>query len=249
MVEDSADPEPEHPGGQRREMLSAVVYKEIKKRIFANELRQGSKVPFGDLAAALGVSRTPIREALERLCEEGFVRRVPNRGYSVAQIDRTEVDDLFGLREALEVHALRQSLKNGLSLEQIERVKHFNRRYAALTRDPRTRDRMMADRDFHLTLASFAGNRALLRALDEAFERIILKLNIDGYSSSYGQEGLNEHCRLMDALVAGDNSAAGSILAEHIGSARLRVLDHLERDRSLEFYAFEEASSATAKFR
>lgn len=234
---------PEQQGKKRQGTLSTVVYNELKRMIFANLLHPGAKISFQDVAASMNVSRTPIREALERLSEEGFVERYPNRGYFIAQIKESEVDDLFDLREALEIYALRRTCRTGFSGEQLEQLRAMNERYAELVHDDRTRDRMMADRDFHLTLAAFAGNSALLRALDIGFERLILKLNIHGYSPYYGKSGLDEHRHLMSTLAEQRYEAALTVLGDHIQAARKRVLDQLERVKSTEYYEFDKASA------
>jgi DNA-binding GntR family transcriptional regulator len=97
------------------EILVQDVDEKIKDAILANRLRPGTKLTYIALAESLGVSRTPVRESLERLYQEGYVTRIVNRGFFVAEIDAHELRDLYQTREALEVYALRRVIEGGLS--------------------------------------------------------------------------------------------------------------------------------------
>jgi DNA-binding GntR family transcriptional regulator len=208
--------------------VNAVVYAAIKEEITGGRLRPGIKLIHQDLAERLQVSRTPVREALERLYQEGFVTRLPRRGFYVAEIDEEEAGELYGLREALETYAVRLSLARGIRPAELRQLDEINRRYRSLLRPDATRDRMIVDRDWHLALAGLAGNRALMRSLHAVFERLILKIRTDGYRTVRGEEALREHLQMMKALRQGDRAEAELLLAEHIRSARRRLSGHLQ---------------------
>ena len=217
------------PAGHREDARSvnAAVYDALKEQITTGRLRPGVKLTHQDLAERLKVSRTPVREALERLYQEGFVTRLPRRGFYVAEIDEDEARELYELREALEMFALRRAMGRGLKPADLRRLDDFNQQYKALLRHDTTRERMMVDRDWHLTLASFADNRALLRSLEAVFERLILKIRTDGYRTVRGEEALREHLEMMKALRIEDKAEAERLLAEHIQGARRRLVSHL----------------------
>jgi len=145
----------------------------------------------------------------------------------VAEIDEDEARELYELREALEIFALRRAMGRGLKPADLRRLDDFNQQYKALLRHDTTRERMMVDRDWHLTLASFADNRALLRSLEAVFERLILKIRTDGYRTVRGEEALREHLEMMKALRIEDKAEAERLLAEHIQGARRRLVSHL----------------------
>lgn len=203
--------------------LNTVVYEAIRNEITAHVLRPGVKLTHQELADRLKVSRTPVREALERLYQEGFVTRRPRRGFYVAEIDEDEARQLYELREALETFALRRSVAKGIPDRALDRLEAYRGRYVALLSGEFMRERMMLDRDFHLELASHAGNDALSRALAAVFERLILKIRTDGYPSSGGAQALAEHDEFLAALRAGRHRAAETALAKHIQGARLRL--------------------------
>lgn len=211
------------------QVLNDTIYDAIKQRIFAGQLRPGQKLTHQDLAEGLGVSRTPVRESLERLYQEGFVLRVPNRGYYVAEINAEEARELYETREALEVYELRRTCERGISSTDLDRLERMNDVYGRRIGIAHTRQRLLLDRDFHLALAALSGNRYMLRCVEQVFERLILKRRSDGYSDT-GEVPHQEHLELLAALRHGDVIAAQDSLARHIGNARKRLLAFLEPD-------------------
>jgi DNA-binding GntR family transcriptional regulator len=214
---------------QTAPVLNETVYGALKQRLFTGQLRPGQKLTHQMLAEALGVSRTPVRESLERLYQEGFVLRVPNRGYYVAEIDAQEARELYETREALEVYELRRTFERGIAAVDLDRLERLNEVYGSRIGVTFTRQRLLLDRDFHLALAALSGNRYMLRCVEQVFERLILKRRADGYSDT-GEAPHREHVELLAALRRGDLVAAQDSLARHIGNARLRLLAYLDAD-------------------
>src|SRR5512145_3444956 len=94
------------------ENLSVRVYNEIKNLILCNEIMPGQKLHHQQLSERLGVSRTPVREALTRLVQEGYVAFLPNRGFTCKEIRMQEAEELYDLREALEAFAVEQAIRH-----------------------------------------------------------------------------------------------------------------------------------------
>jgi len=94
------------------ENLSARVYNQIKTLILCNEILPGQKLHHQQLSERLGVSRTPVREALTRLVQEGYVSFLPNRGFTCKEIRMQEAEELYELREALEAFAVEKAIAN-----------------------------------------------------------------------------------------------------------------------------------------
>ncbi len=129
-------------------IVNESVYDALKRQILSNQLRPGNKLGHQELAESLGVSRTPVRESLERLYQEGFVVRVPNRGYYVAEISASEAQQLYETREALEVYVLRGLLERGISEENLAMLEGINRKFHALIGGELTRQRLLVDPRF-----------------------------------------------------------------------------------------------------
>jgi DNA-binding GntR family transcriptional regulator len=209
------------------EVLVDVTYEAIKRDILGNRLRPGTKLTHRMLAENLGVSRTPVRESLERLYQEGYVTRILNRGYFVAEINEQEVRELYQTREALESFALGLTLQRGISARDLKPVQAVNTRYAALCKESLSHERVLVDKEFHLRLASLGGNSHLVRTLEGIFDRIILKRRVEGYHDTRGLTPHEDHVRLLDALAKGDAARAHTLLHAHIDSACVRLLQYL----------------------
>lgn len=207
--------------------VNASVYDALKRQILNNKLRPGYKLGHQELAESLGVSRTPVRESLERLYQEGFVVRVPNRGYYVAEISAAEAHELYETREALEVYELRRSLERGITASNLAMLERINEQYHALIGGELTRQRLIVDRNFHLALAGISGNQFLCRTLASIFERLILKRRVDGYHDT-GVVPYGEHVTLLSDLRRGNARAAERALSHHIVGASKRLLRYLD---------------------
>ncbi|MGE0503634.1 MAG: GntR family transcriptional regulator [Rhizobiaceae bacterium] len=205
-----------------------AVYDRLKGLILSNELRPGNKLGHQMLAELLGVSRTPVRESLERLLQEGLVIRLQNRGYYVAEITEDEAVQLYDTREALEVFQLRRSMESGIKPAQLARLNKLQKRYEELIGYELGRERLIADSQFHLALAALGGNEYLVQALKTIFDRLILKRRVDGYTNS-GATPLAEHQRMLDAIGEGDVETAVGALSGHIRNARDRQMAYLKK--------------------
>ena len=210
------------------DVLVQSTYQAIKDSILGNRLRPGHKLIHQTLAESLGVSRTPVRESLERLYQEGYVKRIANRGYFVAEIDVQEVRELYQTREALEIYSLQLVFRAGISPASVLPLHAINTHYKALCMENLSRERLMVDREFHLALAALSGNQYLRRTLGGIFDRLILKRRVEGFHDLRGIEPYEDHVRILAALGANDEQVAVDLLRSHIGGACARFIHYLE---------------------
>ncbi len=217
--------------GDGETSLNARVYRTIKQMILLGRLMPGVQLTHEGLATEIGVSRTPVRETLERLHQEGFVYHRRNRGYFVADLSPEEVSELFGVRTALELYALDEAWQKD-ALDDLDDLRAINDRYQQAIQEGPSKRRMIVDHEFHRSLALRAGNQFLLRSLDAVFERIILKRRVEGYVVAKGMEAYKEQEVLLDQLAAGRLPEARETLRRHIASGRDRLLDQLKEDGS-----------------
>jgi len=221
----------ETPGTAAPTMLDVLVqstYEAIKGAILNNRLRPGNKLTHQTLAESLGVSRTPVRESLERLYQEGYVTRVANRGYFVAEIDAQEVRELYQTRAALEIYALRLVTEAGIGSAALRRLEEINAQYKSLCMQNLSRERLLVDREFHLTLAGLSGNGSLCRMLSSIFDRLILKRRVEGFHDLRGMLPYEDHVRILEAISEGKGKTAERLLNRHIEGACTRFLQYLE---------------------
>jgi DNA-binding GntR family transcriptional regulator len=211
------------------ENLSARVYGQIKNLILCNEVMPGQKLHHQELSDRLGVSRTPVREALTRLVQEGYVSFLPNRGFTCKEIRLQEAEELYDLREALEAFAVEKALQN-LTDDALDSLSVKMNLYGADVRRRFSRERLIYDQDVHLEIARLCGNDTLIRTLTQVFERIILKRRTDGlYDPARGLTAHQEHLQLLQAMKQRDAARAIGILRAHIQAGRDNVLTDLHQ--------------------
>jgi len=215
------------------ENLSARVYNQIKQLILCNEIMPGQKLHHQQLSERLGVSRTPVREALTRLVQEGYVSFLPNRGFTCKEIRLQEAEELYELRESLEAFAVEKAVEN-LTDQDLAELRQKMESYGYDVYNLFTRDRLVYDQYVHLHIAQIAGNETLKKTLSHVFERIVLKRRTDGiYDAARGLTAHQEHVQLLDAMTRRDAKAAVSIVRNHIQAGKKNVLADLRQRQAI----------------
>jgi DNA-binding GntR family transcriptional regulator len=221
------------PKARRTENLSGQVYSQIKTLILCNEILPGQKLHHQELSERLGVSRTPVREALTRLVQEGYVSFLPNRGFTCKEIRLQEADELYQLREALEAFAVEKAIENLTGSAFAELSAKINL-YGRDVQKRFTRERLVYDQDVHLEIARLSGNETLARTLAQVFERIILKRRTDGlYDSARGITAHQEHLKLLQAMKKRHTQDAVKIVRAHIRAGKDNVLSDLKQRQEI----------------
>jgi DNA-binding GntR family transcriptional regulator len=218
---------------RRTENLSGQVYSQIKTLILCNEILPGEKLHHQELSERLGVSRTPVREALTRLVQEGYVSFLPNRGFTCKEIRLQEADELYQLREALEAFAVEKAVEN-LTEAAFTKLSAKINLYGKDVQRRFTRDRLVYDQDVHLEIARLSGNETLTKALAQVFERIILKRRTDGlYDPARGITAHQEHLKLLQAMKKRNTQDAVKIVRAHIRAGKDNVLSDLKQRQEI----------------
>ena len=224
----------------RRERGSDVLNR-LRDMAIAYELRPRERLSEIDLAERLGVSRTPVREALARLVTDGFLAPA-SRGFVRRPLDVQETLDLYEARLAIERECLRLALERATPA-QIAEARDFLASSRAVAPDAPVRELVALDEAFHLRIAAMARNAELLRLLENLNQRIRfvrwLAMERVGRDSTQRQ-----HQQLLDALAAGDAEAAQQCLGQHIGLRREQVVEAISRGLA-RIYLPDEAGVAT----
>ena len=178
------------------------------------------------LAKELGVSRTPLREALNRLSAEGFLTFSANNGFFRKMIDVKEIFDLYEFRMYLEQAAIRLAVDRATDA-QIAELEAFSAESAR--HDPgRDVDQLVSlDEQFHETLVSFAGNSQMLESLRNINARIQFVRWLD--MSERRAETQNQHQQIVAALKNRDRSEADKCICNHISHRLDQIVDKVER--------------------
>lgn len=193
--------------------VRGVVTDRVRRAIIEQEIRPGTRVRQTQLAEALGVSRMPVRDAIQDLVAEGLLRALPGGGVQVPPFEVREVLDALRLQAPLETEAVRA---------------------VALARHPAsaltTLDDGSAGLDFHRALCRSAGNRFLLTALTPVWaqaDRVAFVLTRTGGC----RPGCSDHTAITAALADGDATAAVSILHGHLAARRDEVAEWARQER------------------
>ncbi len=191
----------------------------VRELILGGQLTAGARLAEAELADRLGVSRTPVREALGRLAAEGLVELVPNRGARVATWSRVELEGVFELRALLEpqLTALAVPRSTAADADDLDDLAH---RMTAAAADQDLDALVPLNRAFHDRLVDLADHPALAAALAGAVRAPIVLRNFHAYDPASLQRSLAHHVEIVAALRAGDPAWARAVMTAHIHNAR-----------------------------
>lgn len=202
------------------------AYEHLKHLILTSELAPGEELREAALTASTGFGRSPVREALRRLVQDGFVEVRPRQGYRVSVVTLASVRDLFEMRLVLEpvaaeLAALRAPQEE---LEALHALAHATYVHG----DTGSYEQFLQDnREFHVRIARATGNERLARTLQVLLEEMQRLFFISLGNRNIVSELMHEHHDLHDALLARDAARAREIVVEQIEASRARVLEGL----------------------
>jgi DNA-binding GntR family transcriptional regulator len=215
-----------------RANLGQQVYQHLLEQIYTMVIEPGTQLGIGEIAEQLSVSRSPVRDAFMRLMAEGVLELLPSGGYRVIEFTRSYIDDVFVMRHALELTAVRLSVEK-LDHARVQRLRDTWSQFAgAEGADATFLERHgQADQDLHQVIAEMSGNLLLKDALDKiiAIAALIRRWHYAGHIPHHHlMMTVDEHLRILDAMLAGDAEGAVAALDEHLMQARERTLERLD---------------------
>jgi DNA-binding GntR family transcriptional regulator len=212
--------------GQERSAIPTVVdyaYEEIWKRVIMIGGSEEQRLSDVTLSEQLGMSRTPVRQALERLVQEGLVRSDPRRGFWTSTFTAQDIHEVYDLRGALEVLAVRLAAPH-LSREDLKA--HLEALYAVraeLDTNPVLRF-LQVDIRFHMLITRASNNGRLIHSLSLLRSQHTMFQMQDTYYPKRMEIALNEHEQILLAMLAGNIDEAADCLTRHIQHAKEGVL-------------------------
>ncbi|MGY1836149.1 GntR family transcriptional regulator [Blastococcus sp. SYSU DS0510] len=198
------------------------VLQELRELILAGALVPGARLGEVELAERLGVSRTPVREALTRLAAEGLVEIAPNRGARVATWTVAELEGVFDLRLSLEPQLTGFAVPNA-GPGDVDALEDLARRMLDVGTPGPGQDLdalVPLNRAFHDRLVALAGHPTLAAALAAAIHPPIVRRNFHAYDAESLRRSLAHHLEIVAALRAGDPGWARAVMTAHISNAR-----------------------------
>jgi DNA-binding GntR family transcriptional regulator len=216
------------------------AYRHIQRKILCGELPAGHVVSELTLAREIGMSRTPIREAIRQLDQEGVLKQVPRYGTVVQRLSRRDLAELYELREALEPFAVAQAAgrvrPEDLRLleklcDEIKAIAETMQKAKRATPDAAMMKRLLsADLGFHLVLLRASGNRRMMKIVgDSRLLTGIFGTPRQAHSLEVLLETHRFHLRILKAVRTGDGEKARAAMATHIRASRDEALAHFDR--------------------
>lgn len=203
--------------------LSERAYEQLKAMAVTYQLRPGERLAELDLAKRLKVSRTPIREALNRLVTEGFLTFTPNRGFQCRPLDAKEIFDLYEVRRSLEATAARLAVERA-SDDELDDLARFLERSRGVPEKTTVMELVRLDEEFHERIAVLSRNAELLRILQNINARIRFCRWID-MENGRRSATQSEHAGVLSALKARDERKCADAMNSHISRRLDQIVD------------------------
>ncbi len=206
------------------------AYQRLIEEIRAGVLKPGDRLLETELAKRLGISRTPVREAIRRLEADGLVTHVPRSGATIRRLDYAEVTELYEMRVVLETTAARLATRMASEIELAE-MEAINREMGDASNSGANLYEL--NRQFHRVMFSAARNRYLSNGM-RALQKTMLILGPSTMEETgRAAEAIEEHARILAAMRSGDAAGAEAAMRDHMLSAHRSRLRQF-RDRPLE---------------
>ena len=195
--------------GIDRGLLRDDVYRRLRDAIVDGTFAPGEQLRDLELAAWLGVSRTPVREALLRLAQGGLVQAQPGRSTVVSTLDARAVRDARDVVAAMHEVAVRESVP-ALTEPDVAAMREANRRFAAALASGDVEQALLADDELHGVLVRIASNRALETVLEQ-FTPTVRRAERLRFGSLQGRRSVAQHDELIRLCAAGDVAGAATV--------------------------------------
>ncbi len=204
------------------ENLTTLAYKNIKDYILGEDLDENIRLTEESVAKQLGISKSPVREAFNRLESEGLICIEPRRGAHLRTFSIKEIGDLYDVREALEIHAVARAAITPVVLEELHNSLERQKKYME---ELDKAGCIHEDVHFHLILAKATGNNQLYTILENLQNQILL-IRRKTYDLTRSQ-ATAIHASILHALEMGNKKQAQELMREHITSVARRLIRHL----------------------
>jgi len=204
--------------GKNRKNLSSEVFLEITNALLKGLIKPGQRIVETKIASQMGISRSPVREAISRLESKGFLVKMPRKGVFVELVDRKKLNDVYLLRNVLERYATKELAKNPkyIYLKKLEYCLKGIRE-AANKKDVAILAEM--DYNFHACICESTKNEELYKTWQNLFARSKMLFAIEGVNIDKIVNNPKEHEEILDAIKNSEVSKAKDLISKHIMEA------------------------------
>lgn len=214
---------------KERRSLGQDVFEYLKNAIIDETIQPGERLVESRIAEMLGISRTPLREALHKLEREDWIEKTPSGGYMVVVLTKDDIEQTFGIRSVLEAYAARLAAEN-YKEKDLNGLEKKMKEYQDCLENG-TRDRLQRiNTEFHDLLYALSNSPRLIKMINQLraqisrFRQIILK------QDTFAHESNEDHIKMLDAIKKRDGQKVEELVRHHIIKGKNAVLSRLDTE-------------------
>ena len=213
---------------QNHRPLREIVYEELKRQILIGEIAPGTRMMEVELADVMGVSRTPVREAIRKLEKEGLVTIEPRKGAYASNISIKDMVDVLEVRQGLE--GMAAAIASGkITEQQKEELLQVIENYRVAVDSENVEEIIRYDEKFHSMIVSISGNKTLIQVFSTVQE-LALRFRYIYYDDFNRYENMpKEHQRIQEAICSGDSEKARIAASDHVARLKDFVMNEGEK--------------------
>ena len=204
--------------------ISEQVYQTIYDGIISGQIKGGEKLTLKSIQDRLGVSSSPIREALTRLSEDGLIIYQPNIGMTVVDLTRKDAEDILSLAEEFDVIALKYAWNSSNRTEMILQLTHNQKKAALALEEGDRKSWIKLSDEFHNILLRYSGNNRLMEAAEKNRKQISILSSKYQQTDENAEEINDEHNEILFALESGEIKLAEKCMRAHLRSSMNKAL-------------------------
>ena len=216
---------------KKQKNLTLAVYYKIKEMMLNYDIVPGQRLVFVDLAKQLGVSRTPVNNALSILAKEGYLDFVPNQGYSVHRLTLEEAEYLYEIREILEIGTIGKAIRK-MDDRNLKVLENRMNDYKQAISDRVHRKLFILDTEFHAGIVEMVGNPILTERYRDMCQKIFLRHRTEDLVVERILDIVKEHEDLFEAVRIKDVYRAKELVRAHNGNARKNLFSIIFRSQN-----------------
>jgi len=212
-----------------RRSLGQDVFEYLKKAIIDQTIEPGSRLVESKIADMLGISRTPLREALHKLEREDWIEKISSGGFRVVTLTRDDIEQTFGIRSVLEAYAARLAAENHTSKDLIPLEKKMKEFKICLgTKDSDKLQKI--NTQFHDLLYSLSKSPKLIKMINQLRAQISIFRQIILKQDGYDHKSNDDHIKMLDAIKNRDGETVEQLVRHHIIEGKNAVLRQLKQE-------------------
>ena len=201
------------------------VYDDIREQIINEKLQPGQWLIERELCEAYGLSRTPVREVLWKLLADGFLEQEPNKGFVVRRLSLEQIFEIFQTREAIEGMAARLAASRRDDAAFASRLSGIRKELARVNVEQDVSRSVELGRKLHRAIMEAAHNHLMAEISVRLNNLTALTSNITKKSTAIEKQSLEAHCRIIDALLEGDEDKSEKVMREHLRDTCRQVVE------------------------